>query len=242
MITYSPPGGVLELEPPPEPTPAPTPPNAHPDSNERCASWYTVRSWIKKSSISLCVQHMLTGLLPQVVEGDYCDRIATGASLTTTDFYFLNQGLDESCSNLQLGTAYCVKPVGDITTYPGYEVEGPSTSFTRPPTSTIPVIIPTDTLRPHAPDTLDSCATYSNAVNLPAFEEAFGYWPWFDDSNRCEYFAAQYHVSIDNLREWNPSLSDEECMFELDYSYCVVKGQSGLSCPLFSFYGVYQFH
>ncbi|KEY74070.1 hypothetical protein S7711_02659 [Stachybotrys chartarum IBT 7711] len=198
-VCVSPPGGRLDLEPPPEPTQGPTPPNAHPDSNERCASWYTV------------------------VEGDYCDRIANDASLTTGDFYFLNQGLDESCSNLELGTAYCVRPVGDITTYPGYQVEGPSTSFTRPPTSTISVTIPTESLRPRAPGTLDSCATYVNAVNTRVMEEMFGLRPWYAEANRCQSFAAEYGVSIADLREWNPSLSEEECRFELDYSYCVAK-------------------
>ena len=63
---------------------------------------------------------MLTVSRRQVEEGDYCDKISNDASLATNDFYFLNQGLDESCSNLKLGTAYCVKPVGDITTYLGY--------------------------------------------------------------------------------------------------------------------------
>lgn len=163
----------------------------------------------------------------QVIEGDYCDKIANDASLTTDDFYFLNQGLDEACSNLELGTAYCVKPVGDITTYPGYEVEGPSTSFARPPSSTLPVTLPKKTLHPRAPDTLDSCETYANAVDVPAMEETFGYRPWFDELNKCTSFAGRYGVRISDLRKWNPSLSEEECMFEPDYSYCVVMDDSG---------------
>jgi hypothetical protein len=160
------------------------------------------------------------------VEGDYCDKIANDASLTTKDFYFLNQGLDESCSNLELGTAYCVTPVGDITTYPGYVVEGPSTSFTRPPTSTSEIIVPTATLHPRAPGTLDSCARYANAVNVQALEEQFGTRPWYAEMNRCSSFAADYEVRIADLREWNPSLAEDNCVFEQGYSYCVVRETS----------------
>lgn len=184
----------------------------------------------KRSSLSSCAIYS-NRILSQVVEGDYCDKIANDASLITQDFYFLNQGLDETCSSLQLGTAYCVRAVGDITTYPGYVVEGPSTSFTRPPTSTISVTIPTETLHPHAPGTLDSCTTYVNAVDTLAMEEAFGTRPWFADFNKCTSFAGKYEVSIAKLREWNPSLSEEECVFGQDYSYCVVNEPSGLSHP-----------
>lgn len=124
----------------------------------------------KSDPLPFCVQHGLTASRCQVIEGDYCDKIVNDVGLTTDDFYFLNQALDKTCSNLQLGTAYCIKPVGDIKTYPGYEVEGPSTSFTRPPSSTISVTLPTVTLHPHAPGTLDSCETYVNAVDTPAME------------------------------------------------------------------------
>ena len=135
---------------------------------------------------------MLTVSCRQIINRDYYDKISNDASLAMDDFYFLNQGLDKSCSNLELGTAYYVRPVGDITMYSGYEVEGPSTSFARPPTSTVSVAIPTETLRPRAPGTLDSCETYINAVDRLAMEEAFGPRPSFADFNRCTSFAADY--------------------------------------------------
>lgn len=194
---------------------------------------------------------MLTVSRRQVEEGDYCDKIANDASLATDDFYFLNQGLNENCSNLELGTAYCVKPVGDITTYPGYKVDGPSTTFTRPPTSTISVPIPTETLHPRAPGTIDSCETYVNAFDAAAEEERFGPQPWYDEMNECTTYAGIYGVTLADMREWNPSLSedDEGCRFDPDYSYCVVKGEQGSSQPahlvvfLFLFRcGVYQCH
>ncbi|SPO02953.1 uncharacterized protein DNG_05632 [Cephalotrichum gorgonifer] len=123
-------------------------------------------------------------------------------------------------------------PPNDIATDPGYEVEFPSISLTCPPSSTISAALHKDTLRPHAPGTLDSCVKYVNAINMTAMEEAFGYRPWYADLNRCTTFASLSKISMAELREWNPSLSDEECKFDHNYSYCVAGEQrSGLSDP-----------
>ncbi|KAL4866939.1 hypothetical protein BDV12DRAFT_198666 [Aspergillus spectabilis] len=54
-----------------------------------------------------------------VVEGDQCALISVQFSLSLGDFYFLNPEIDPNCTNLWLGEAYCVAPVGTITSYLG---------------------------------------------------------------------------------------------------------------------------
>ncbi|KAF7533180.1 hypothetical protein G7054_g7329 [Neopestalotiopsis clavispora] len=52
-----------------------------------------------------------------VSAGDTCASILIAVGLPLADFYFLNPIIDSTCSNLWLGTAYCVRPVGSIFTY-----------------------------------------------------------------------------------------------------------------------------
>jgi hypothetical protein len=65
---------------------------------------------------------MLKGARDYTVKsGDTCDVVAQTNGITTTDFYFLNSGVDHThCGNLMLGSAYCVQAVGDIEDFPGY--------------------------------------------------------------------------------------------------------------------------
>jgi hypothetical protein len=85
--------------------------------------------------------------------------------VTLDDFYFLNPNVDNKCSNLWLDAPYCVKPVGDIQTYPNYPVEVRSTSFpraTEPTQEPMQSFAPPE-LNPHAPDTVDDCDDYMSS-------------------------------------------------------------------------------
>ncbi|CAH0045717.1 unnamed protein product [Clonostachys solani] len=156
-----------------------------------------------------------------VVSGDYCAKIALDSSISLKDFYFLNPVLNEGCSNLEREVSYCVAAVGDITTYPGYVIEMPSTSFTRPTPTTTGVVLPTETLNPHAPGTLDNCTEYTNFVDPAPYLKEFGVVPWPEELNLCTSFAGKYDVSVSQLLSWNPSLSSAKCEFLAGYSYCV---------------------
>lgn len=124
-------------------------------------------------------------------------------------------------------------PVGDITTYPGYTIGVPSTSFTRPPSSTYEVVVPTETLNPHAPGTWDNCTQYENYVDPQPYEDEFGTVPWPEELNSCSTFAGEYEVGVDQIVSWNPSLSSENCQFQAGYSYCVQTYKPGIVSPRF---------
>ncbi|GIC84370.1 uncharacterized protein Aud_000186 [Aspergillus udagawae] len=179
-------------------TPVPVPTNAMTGSNTDCGSWYTV------------------------AENDTCALVSMANSISLTDFYFLNPEIDAKCTNLELGEAYCVAPVGAITTYSGYTVTGgwatitvPTASFpsvnTAIPTSTgdpgylyVPVYLPT------APGTIEGCDKYQNYSD-------------YGDLSSCTWVAEISELTTDQLLEWNPSLSSNltTCALQPGYSYCV---------------------
>jgi len=143
--------------------------------------------------------------------------------LSISDFYFLNPEINGNCTNLELGVAYCVEPVGALATYSGYtNTEGPT--ITVPPatfssvntaiTSSTgdPGYIATTSLLPQASGTIKGCKTYRN------FDST-------NDLNECSYIAFAYDVTTDQLLAWNPTLSSNlsTCDFQTGYSYCVLQ-------------------
>ena len=147
-------------------TAATVPKDAHPESNRKCGEWYFVK------------------------DGDHCHSISIAKGIALADFYFLNPQVDDKCTNLWLHASYCVKAVGDITTYNGYPITTAATVFTRPtpaPTSTTsyPVLTP-PALSARASGTVEGCDKYRNA-----FE-----YDWGDryESNACDMWARFYKL------------------------------------------------
>jgi LysM repeat protein len=194
LCTSSPLGSVAVSDGASVTTEAPRPTDAKQDSNTHCGTWYSVK------------------------KGDTCASISVSFMITLADFYFLNPHVDNKCSNLWLDTSYCVKPVGNIQTYPNYPVEVPSTSFPRPTEPTqepVPSFAPPE-LNPRAPDTVADCDEYMSA------------WPQdiiaaTPEWNSCDYWVSVADVSVVQLLRWNPSLKKDDCIFLEQYSYCVLK-------------------
>jgi LysM repeat protein len=176
-------------------TQAPTPNNTQGESNPYCGQWYTIQP------------------------DDTCASISLAFGITLADFYFLNSQVDKTrCGNLWLGYAYCVKAVGNIQTYPDYPVVVPSTSFTRPPPAnktTFPAFDPPP-LNPRAPGTVDGCDRYENGFS----ERVTARDP---DANSCARWASMADVLVAQLRRWNPSLEEDDCVLLAEFSYCTVK-------------------
>ncbi|KAL6230178.1 hypothetical protein BDW75DRAFT_248902 [Aspergillus navahoensis] len=210
IICISPPGGYLNhttgmegnLTAPTEvTTTALVPTNAVIGTNTYCGAWYTVE------------------------EGDQYSLVSLAHGLSLTDFYFLNPEIDEDCTNLLLGEAYCVAPVGDISTYPNYPVT--TRLFTVPPAtfSSVDTDIPTSTSQPEynftetplpiATSTLEGCE-YSRDYN-----------PDYPDQNLCTNVARSLDITTDHLLEWNPSLSSDmsTCALQPGYRYCALKDE-----------------
>lgn len=145
--------------------------------------------------------------------------------ISLSDFYFLNPGINENCTNLDLGVAYCVEPVGDIATYSGYTLtRGPTITVSPATFSSVNTAIPTSSgdpgytattsLLPTASGTIQGCGVYRN------YDSTNGL-------NDCSYIAYAYDVTIDQLLAWNPSLSSNfsACDFQSGYSYCALQSE-----------------
>lgn len=131
-----------------------------------------------------------------------------------------------------LGIAYCVQPVGDISTYKGYPTTKPiytlppisySTTADTLPSAPAPVITPITSL-PHAPGTKADCKEYVEYYPVPSLEEraaaqkAFGV---SESINGCYHVLASYEISMKDFLAWNPSLRGvEPCMLQKGSSYC----------------------
>lgn len=93
-------------------TPAPIPPSVAPNTTTNCGQYY------------------------KVLPGDGCSTVSQKFHIALKDFLFLNPEVNANCTNLWLDYNYCVVPVGDISTYPGYG--GATSTFTiTPETSTL---------------------------------------------------------------------------------------------------------
>lgn len=122
--------------------------------------------------------------------------------------------MDSNCTNLWANTSYCVKAVGDVTTYSGYTVSTASYTFTKPASTTYtPAPAVTATQLPTAPGTPDNCASYENAFGANVTNSTW-------NLNACDNWARLLEVTVTDLLDWNPSLSSSECVFIPGYSYC----------------------
>ena len=156
-----------------------------------------------------------------MVAGDTCGLVSVANFISISDFLFLNAEINQNCSNLDLGVAYCVEPVGTLATYSGYTTAaGPTITFPPATFSSVNTAIPTATTGggytftssplPRASGTIDGCESYRDydAVN---------------DLNDCSYIEYAYGVTNDQLVAWNPSLPTNvsTCNFQSGFSYCV---------------------
>lgn len=147
------------------------------------------------------------------------------AGIALSNFYFLNPQINSNCTNLWLGNAYCVAPVGDISTYPGYPQTTPLITVTSasfppvdtgiPTASSSPGYVATTSLLPTASGTIPGCDTYKNANGSGGHDS-------------CSDISANYLVSVDQLQKWNPSLSKNpsDCSLQPGFSYCVVQNST----------------
>ncbi|KAJ5153569.1 LysM domain protein [Penicillium canariense] len=130
-------------------------------------------------------------------------------SLSLEDFYFLNLEIDANCTNLWLGEAYCVAPVGTITSYSGYPVTTPWISITSAtfPSVTVTMSTPTTgyvatrSVMPTASGTLSNYTDYRN------YDSA-------SDRNNCSYVAFAEAINLSDFLDWNPSLPSTDCILQ----------------------------
>ncbi|KAI0109000.1 hypothetical protein GGR51DRAFT_513994 [Nemania sp. FL0031] len=183
-------------------TAAPVPTDVAPGVNQNCGRYY------------------------QVQPDEYCNLIVLHFGISLKDFQFLNPDINENCTNLYAYESYCILPVGDINTYPGQPG-----ATTAPPTTTLPFTailsldpltttapIVTSTALPLAADTREDCARFFDGEQI--LDEDISTTSY---KNACEFAAAVWAISLDDLAQWNPDLgnvTNGECNMVADVRYC----------------------
>ena len=189
-------------------TQVPAPTNVAPDTNPKCSRYYTVKA------------------------DDTCAVVAQLNGISLDDFYLLNPSVDQAkCSNLWLGSAYCVRPVGDIRDYPEYYIKlslNPCLAMDRPPscyttypeapywewptatvsdTATAPVttstaLPPRPTLTEDLPLAPGSRADCASYTHNRNLTSRHGL-----NTNTCTFAAYLVGVDVADFLSWNPSLA-----------------------------------
>ncbi|KAL2822658.1 hypothetical protein BJX63DRAFT_417678 [Aspergillus granulosus] len=174
---------------------------------------------VADGTVDRCAQFLL------VQPGDYCNKIIIKYGISLEDFLFLNQDVNQNCTNLFTYKSYCIQPAGPIDEYPGHpgyilpdesitylpETEFPFATYTPGP------ITNQTTVLPFAPGTRRDCVLYSDELDMQIDLGASSY------DSPCELFADMNNISLDTLSNWNPSLngSSPDCAFDERYRYCV---------------------
>lgn len=200
---YTPPSGGASATPSVTITQAPVPSDIANGTNTYCAKFHGA------------------------VVGEYCNTLMLRYGISLSDFLFLNPSVNENCTNLYANESYCVRPVGDINTYPGrpgytsYTAVLPS--ITGDPATSLPTVnwtvpTPTTTSMPLASGSRDDCWRYFNGSHYQN--------DITDDStfqSECDLAATVLGVTLEDLGTWNPSLGNtslSNCTFKPNTRYC----------------------
>ncbi|KAF4336893.1 hypothetical protein FBEOM_9240 [Fusarium beomiforme] len=175
-----------------------------------------------------------------VVAGENCGDFTLQYEITLKDFIFLNPHVWENCTNVYKDYYYCVRPVGYISTYPGYLPSTSTKEFIKTPTTPMPIdfgppddSVDTSIVIPMANQTREDCYHYlvlSNLTDTPL-------------AANCWLLAMAYDITPEELVLWNPSLADNSttnsgtksynypCTLSARSSYCVAL-ESATSVPV----------
>ncbi|KAI1290485.1 hypothetical protein F5Y03DRAFT_401258 [Xylaria venustula] len=182
-------------------TAAPAPTDIAEDTTRRCGEFY------------------------QVQEGDYCNLVCLKFNIKLDDFLFLNPSVNASCTNLYAHESYCVAPVGSLSNYPGHpgyvapiNASVASAWLSAPKATYLPPVLNITDNAPLASGTRSDCWSFMNGemLQLPINGTVY--------QSTCQFVASTYDITLDQLRNWNPSLNTNSttCAFQTGVRYCLL--------------------
>ncbi|KAI8658069.1 hypothetical protein NCS57_01187500 [Fusarium keratoplasticum] len=140
-------------------TTAPIPDPTPNDTSDRCAEY-----------------HLVTA-------GEDCGVFTVKYGITLKDFIFLNPHVWENCTNVYKDYYYCVRPVGYISTYPGYLPTTSTKEFVQTPFTPLPLeydplagFVSTNPVIPLANKTREDCSSYLYLANITATPNLADCW------------------------------------------------------------------
>ncbi|CAE6410167.1 unnamed protein product [Rhizoctonia solani] len=231
---------------------------ANPQINAGCTNlWaataycvYVVNKGTPPSSYAIAPSNIANGTTKNcyqyytAVSGDTCTAISYSQVANLTDLYRWNAGLNSQCTNLAVGSAYCVwgDPVGTPTTT--------TSTGTPPPRATMPPLTPgpddsectwtwctatrTGTLPyPTVSDTTTTSAVPSTTSSQPTSTgvprptnaapnstSSCRKWYTVQSGDYCYLICQNQGCTVPDLQKWNPDLGTD-CVAQLGVAYCV---------------------
>ncbi len=144
------------------------------------------------------------GKFYEVQLGDYCNLVCLKFNINLNDFLFLNPSVNVNCTNLFAEESYCVVPVGDLTSYPGYPgYVAPSNATTTfawsdaPKATWVPPDLNITDNTPLANGTRSDCWQFTDGSSLQLLINGSIY------SSTCQLIASTYGTSLDQLKNWS---------------------------------------
>ncbi|CAM1509828.1 Fc.00g001630.m01.CDS01 [Cosmosporella sp. VM-42] len=149
----------------------------------------------------------------KVAKGDDCSDLTAQSGITLKDLraistwnrLFLNPEVWENCTNLLTDYNYCVQPVGQITTYPGYGGSKTSRPFKPSNFTSVPY---SDALSKYS--STEPVIPIANGTRL----DCYSYF-WLPNVTEnaaadCWALAMVHEVSPEDFILWNPSLAEND--------------------------------
>ncbi|GKU03002.1 unnamed protein product [Fusarium langsethiae] len=182
-----------------EPSAAPVPSDIANGTTKHCAQYY------------------------RVMTDDYCNKVIVKYSIPLEDFLFLNQGVNQNCTNLFAKESYCIEPVGPIEKYPNHPDYVPLLeSVSEIPWDSLPKATFTVPRRPEklplAKGTRKDCFLYADGSDLHLDSS------WVFDGSECERLVRAWRITLEELQNWNPTLntSSESCEMDVRREYGII--------------------
>lgn len=161
-----------------------------------------------------------------IADRDNCAAVLMKNAITETDFRLLNPGVNADCTNLEIGSAYCVRPVGSIESYVSGRPAATSLGdFWNMPTVTLPWLEDANaTPLPLANGTRTDCTSYQSVPVGANFTATSPLEP-------CYAFAAAYWAPYREFLSWNPDAQSQvdsvgECYIKPGARYCTSLGRT----------------
>lgn len=129
-----------------------------------------------------------------VQSGDDCSLIALNQTITISLFESINPSVNQDCTNLVPGLAYCVSPTSDWNSTAPSNATITSTYVSAP--------------APTVSGTPNTCYEWHTVVS----------------GDYCGLLESEYDITFAELQLWNPSLDDACSNLILGDAYCVEGG------------------
>ncbi|KAL2683337.1 hypothetical protein Neosp_007807 [[Neocosmospora] mangrovei] len=151
-----------------------------------------------------------------VTAGEDCGAFTVKYGITLKDFIFLNPHVWENCTNVYKDYYYCVRPVGYISTYPGYLPTTSTKEFVQTPFTPLPLeydifadYVSTNPVIPLANNTRQDCSSYLYLENITATPNIADCWS----------MAMVHDITPEEFILWNPSLAKSPSNASDSHSY-----------------------